>query len=71
MSNIGEINTICISLNLTSIFILRELLKVQKRVWLLLKQNRIIMNIQESYYMESPIVKCSWCPVYLVHGHIT
>ena len=51
MSNIGEINMICVSLNLACIFILRELLKVQKRVWLLLKQNRIITNVQESYYI--------------------
>lgn len=51
MSNVGEINMIYVPLNLASIFILRELLKVQKRVWLLLKQNRIIMNIQKSYYI--------------------
>ena len=37
MSNIGEINMICVSLKLASIFVLRELLKLQKCVWLLLK----------------------------------
>lgn len=85
-TSIGMINIYCVLLKfgIFNTLILRELLKVRKGIWFLLKYDRIIflydriiMDTQEHYYILSSTVGCScaWfivmqCPVYIVQSPV-